>query len=79
MNQYTNEEVMWQRLKDVQREAETSRLFAQQVAPGLMRFAALVIGSAWAAIHALGLAPRWWSASDDGLGRDDVEADTNAA
>ena len=26
MNQYVNEEVMWQRLKDLQREAENRRL-----------------------------------------------------
>jgi hypothetical protein len=33
MNQYANEDIMWQRLKDLQREAENSRLFAQDAAP----------------------------------------------
>jgi hypothetical protein len=27
MNPYTNEDVMWQRLKDIQREMENSRLY----------------------------------------------------
>ena len=37
MNSYANEEVMWQRLQDMQREAENSRLFAQDTLPGLLR------------------------------------------
>ncbi|HET9781384.1 MAG TPA: hypothetical protein VFR33_06360 [Candidatus Dormibacteraeota bacterium] len=36
MNPYANEEVMWQRLKDMQREAENSRLFAQRTLPRLL-------------------------------------------
>ena len=37
MNSYANEELMWQRLKDMQREAENSRLFAQQTLPALLQ------------------------------------------
>lgn len=33
MNPYANEDVMWQRLKDMQREAENSRLFAEHTLP----------------------------------------------
>jgi hypothetical protein len=79
MNPYMNEDVMWQRLKDLQREAENSRLLAQQLGPGFLHLARLIISSAWGAIHALGLAPRWWSASNDGFAQDEGEADTNAA
>jgi hypothetical protein len=35
MNPYANEEIMWQRLKDMQREAENSRLFAERTLPRL--------------------------------------------
>jgi hypothetical protein len=79
MNPYVNEEVMWERLKDTQREAENRRLIAQHVAPGFLRLVGLTISSAWGAIHALGLASRWWSASDGDLARDDTEAHTHAA
>ena len=37
MNPYANEEVMWQRLKDLQREAESSRLFAENAVPTLVQ------------------------------------------
>lgn len=37
MNPYANEEIMWQRLKDMQREAENSRLFAERTLPKLAR------------------------------------------
>lgn len=37
MNPYANEEVMWQRLKDLQREAEYSRQVAEHTLPGLVR------------------------------------------
>lgn len=39
MNPYANEDVMWQRLKDLQREAETSRLLARDGLPWLKHFA----------------------------------------
>ena len=39
MNPYANEDVMWQRLKDLQREAETSRLIARDGLPWLMHIA----------------------------------------
>jgi hypothetical protein len=43
MNSYVNEDVMWQRLKDLQREAENRRLLRGQDGRGatdLMRFLA---------------------------------------
>jgi hypothetical protein len=79
MNPYANEDVMWQRLKDLQREAENSRLLAQHVVPGFLRLLGRIGSSAWGAVHGLGLAPRWWSVSDDGLARDDAQADKHAA
>jgi hypothetical protein len=79
MNPYANEDVMWERLKDIQLEAENSRLIAQHLAPGFLRLVGLTVSSARGAIHALGLAPWWRSGSGDGLARDDTEAETNAA
>ena len=43
MNPYANEDVMWQRLKDLQREAENSRLFAHGTLPALLQ----LMGRAW--------------------------------
>ena len=39
MNPYTNEDVMWERLKDIQREMENSRLYgtARLSLPALIR------------------------------------------
>ena len=47
MNPYANEEIMWQRLKDMQREAENSRLFVQGTMPRLANMAALLARRAW--------------------------------
>jgi len=47
MNPYTNEDVMWERLKDIQREAENSRLFAQSTLPGLAQMTGLLAKRAW--------------------------------
>jgi len=47
MNPYTNEDVMWERLKDMQREAENSRLFAQYTLPGLVQMTRLLAKRAW--------------------------------
>lgn len=47
MNPYANEEVMWQRLKDLQREAETSRLFAQNALPGFVQMVELLGRWTW--------------------------------
>lgn len=45
MNPYANEEVMWQRLKDQQTEAENRRLYGSRSDPfGLAR---LLAGRAW--------------------------------
>lgn len=37
MNHCMNEEVMWQRLQDLQREGENRRVFAQYTLPRLVR------------------------------------------
>ena len=47
MNPYANEDVMWERLKDIQREAENSRLFVQSTLPRLAQIAALFARRAW--------------------------------
>jgi hypothetical protein len=47
MNPYMNEEIMWQRLKDMQREAENSRLFVQGTLPALAQTAGLLARRAW--------------------------------
>ena len=47
MNPYANEEMMWQRLKDMQREAENSRLFVQGTLPALAQTAGMLGRRAW--------------------------------
>jgi hypothetical protein len=47
MNPHMNEDVMWQRLKDIQREAENNRLFVQSTLPGLAQMAGLLARRAW--------------------------------
>ena len=47
MNPYLNEDVMWERLKDIQREAENRRLIARSRLPGLAYLAGLLARRAW--------------------------------
>lgn len=47
MNPYANEDVMWQRLKDMQREVENSRLFVRGTLPALAQTAGLLARRAW--------------------------------
>ena len=47
MNPYANEDVMWQRLKDMQREMENSRLFVRGTLPALADSAGLLARRAW--------------------------------
>jgi hypothetical protein len=42
MNPYANEEVMWERIRDLQREAEYSRLVAEKTLPRIGRLLARV-------------------------------------
>ena len=79
MNPFANEEIMWQRLKDLQREAENSRLLAQNAGPVFVRLLGLLTSPVRGAVHALGLAPRWWAVSAEPLSHSDPEADTHAA
>jgi hypothetical protein len=46
MNPYVNEEVAWQRLKDLQREVESSRLLATNGVPAATRLLRSLAG--WA-------------------------------
>ncbi|HEV2413538.1 MAG TPA: hypothetical protein VGX27_01920 [Candidatus Dormibacteraeota bacterium] len=79
MNPFANEEIMWQRLKDLQREAENSRLFAQNTVPVFVRLVGVLIARARGAVHGLGLAPRWWAVSAEPISDSDPKADTHAA
>jgi hypothetical protein len=45
MNPYVNEDVMWQRLKDMQLEAENRRLLGNS--PGLFALLRFLAGRAW--------------------------------
>ena len=47
MNLYSNEEVAWQRLVDLQREVEYSRLIATNGVPGFARFIRLLVERVW--------------------------------
>jgi hypothetical protein len=47
MYPYMNEDVAWERLKDVQREMENSRLLAQNGPPALARLARYVGARIW--------------------------------
>jgi hypothetical protein len=47
MNPYVNEEVMWQRLKDIQMEAENRRLLAQSSVPAVADLLRLLVRRAW--------------------------------
>ena len=66
-----NEDVMWQRLQDLQREAENARLDRPRLLPTAWRAAGSLGRRAWGwpvaafreAAWALrrGVAPRWWA------------------
>ena len=58
MNPYANEDVMWQRLKDMQREVENSRLFVRGTLPALAQTAGLFARRAWWLGRAIRRAPR---------------------
>ncbi len=47
MNPYMNEELMWQRLKDIQLEAENSRLWATHGIPATLRLLRLLGERVW--------------------------------
>lgn len=79
MNPFANEEIMWQRLKDLQREAENSRLFAQTGWQSFARLFRLLTRPVSGPLHALGLKPRWWAMSAEQLGQADPDAHTRVA
>ena len=47
MNQFMNEDLMWQRLKDLQAEAENSRLARPRLLPGAWSMVRLLGQRAW--------------------------------
>jgi hypothetical protein len=47
MNPYMNEDVMWQRLKDIQVEAENRRLYGPRNLPALVALVELLGRRAW--------------------------------
>ena len=47
MNSFMNEDVMWERLKDLQLEAENSRLGRPRLVPALWRSARFLGERAW--------------------------------
>ncbi|TMC52873.1 MAG: hypothetical protein E6J20_10350 [Chloroflexi bacterium] len=47
MNPYTNEDIMWQRLKDIQLEAENRRLYGPHTLPTLVALVSLLGRRAW--------------------------------
>jgi len=47
MNPYAEEDVMWQRLKDTQREAENRRLMRSQSLPSTAGLLKLLAARAW--------------------------------
>ncbi len=62
MNPYVDEDVMWQRLKDRQREAENRRLIRAENGAGAMQRARTLLGLldlTW--IVKRGVHPRWWA------------------
>lgn len=61
MRSYGNEDVAWQRLLDVQREAENRRLLAAGGPPIKWSVGSWIAAGAWSFAHALGLMPRWWA------------------
>ena len=47
MNPYTNEDLMWQRLKDTQREAENRRLYGDTAVASLVGLVRILGQRAW--------------------------------
>ena len=58
MNSYSNEDLMWQRLKDLQREAENRRLYAASMPIVLARVRLLGQRAWWLAGLAMRRTPR---------------------
>jgi hypothetical protein len=52
MYPYMNEDVAWERLKDVQREMENSRLLAEQGPATVARLARYLAGRVWKLVGA---------------------------
>ncbi len=62
MNPYVDEDVMWQRLKDRQREAENLRLIRSENGTSAAQLAKTILAGldlTW--IVKRGVHPRWWA------------------
>ena len=78
MNQHVNEDVMWERLKDIVTEGQNrklSRASGRSVLGRLWRSAGQLVSEA---TRAAGLAPRWW-AEPSGPQDDETPAASDAA
>ena len=69
MSQFMNEDLMWERLKDIQREVESSRLYRPEGGPHPLRRIA----------HALGRVPRWRARRETPMVDDDTDASRGVA
>jgi phenylpyruvate tautomerase PptA (4-oxalocrotonate tautomerase family) len=58
MRSYENEDMAWQRLQDIQREAENRRLVEAGGPPDEGGLAGLIAEITWSFVHALGLKRR---------------------
>ena len=47
MNSFANEDVMWERLKDIQMEAENARMHSPRLRPASVRLARLLAQRVW--------------------------------
>jgi len=47
VNSFANEDVMWERLKDIQMEAENARMRGPRLGPASLRLARLLAQRAW--------------------------------
>ena len=47
MNSFANEDVMWERLKDIQMEAENARMRGPRLGPDTLRLARLLAQRVW--------------------------------
>ena len=67
MNQYVNEEVMWQRVKDMQMEAENRRRFGPHAVPNALGWIKFLGARAWLLAGLAMRRPprhRWTNAAD---------------
>jgi len=75
MNPYVNEDVMWQRLKDMQLEAENRRRLGRRSAPSMLGWIKFLGARAWLLAGLATLRPprhKWTDGAHDGDARSHV-------